>query len=139
MKQEGKNSTRGSRPTGIFFVALYEGIIGFIYSFIGFSILYPVITENALDNETVAFITVYAPLFLLVGISAFSCGLFLVFLKEWARIGSMVITTVSIFLLYPIGIIPGILGFWYLYREKTEDAFAKDYRKVILSPKRGLY
>ncbi len=122
-----------SRPSGRFPIAVYEGIIGIIYTYVGFSIVHSFFENNPTEEDIVAYSIVYAPIFLLIGLSALSCGLFLILMKEWARVGSMVVTSVSTILLFPLGIVPAILSIWYLYREETIMAFDKNYHKFTVN------
>ncbi len=117
-----------SKPRGRFIIAIYIGIIGFLYSLIGFALLDALIIVDPVDEDSVALLTIYTPLFLIIGVGALMCCLFLIFMADWARIGSMAVAAVSTILLFPIGIIPGVLTVWYLYREDTMNAYDKEYR-----------
>ncbi len=126
-----------SKPRGILYIAIYEGLIGIIYIMTGFifvSGLLVEIEDNPTNEDVISFFTIYGPLFLLYGIIALLCALFLLMTKEWARKGSMAVTACSAIFLFPFGIIPAYLSVRYLNKDEIADAYDKDY--IHLPPRR---
>ncbi len=118
-------------PSGRFFIALYQFLFGAYYFYHGFNWVRYLIVFSPTNEDAQSFLIIYGFLFLLYGVSALLCGFYLLLMREWARIGSIVVIALAIILLFPLGVLPGIIGSWYLNKETVVDAFDKELRNMV--------
>ncbi|MFX0207479.1 MAG: hypothetical protein ACFFDT_15940 [Candidatus Hodarchaeota archaeon] len=97
-------------PSGRFFIIIYQFLFGAYYFYHGFNWFYYLIVFSPICEDAQSFLIIYGFLFLLYGVNALLCSFCLLLMREWARIGSIVVIALAKIFLFPIGVLSGIVG-----------------------------